>query len=127
MRMPQKQKVPIHNGISLLPPHRAGSDNFAGRIYLIVSSYAQNKAHREIKEKLGHLKSLCLPGHIIMTEIVLVECTLKIHLVHCYIVGQSQAESSSCAFIRYIGSKMLNLDPFPETRSLQEELLIWKW
>lgn len=36
-------------------------------------------------------------------------------------VGQSQRQSSSCVYIQYTGSKLLNLDPF------QEELLMWKW
>lgn len=68
------QKYPIYNGISLLPPCRAGSNSFSGRIYIIVFSNAQNKAHREIKAE--DLKILYLSGHIIMMKVV--------HLLHCY-------------------------------------------
>lgn len=74
------QKAAITSGVSLLPPCRAGSDYFASRIYLIMSSYA----HKEIKEESGDLKTLYLPGQIIMMKIVLVEFTPKIHLVRCY-------------------------------------------
>lgn len=42
------------------------------------------QAHREIKDELGDLKILHLPGHTIMMKIVLVECTSKIHLMHGY-------------------------------------------
>lgn len=59
----------MNNGTHLLPPCRAGSDGFAGRIYLTVSTYAQNEAHREIKKELEDLRTLYIPGHIITMKI----------------------------------------------------------
>lgn len=57
IRMNKMKKVPITNGISLLPPLRTGSDNFAGRTYLILFGRAENKAHREKKKSMGISKS----------------------------------------------------------------------
>jgi len=95
------QKVLMTSGISLLPPCRTGSDNFVGRIYLIVASYTQKKAHRETQGDIRDLKIFYLPGYIIMMKITLVECNPKIHLVHCYKVTSSNHRGKVVAVCIY--------------------------
>lgn len=96
----------------------------------VVQKTKPRGGEKKKKKEYEDFSLFCLHGQIITMTIVLV--IFRVYLSNSFSalllsnLGQSQRENHQLSVYMVHRFKVLNLDPFLETPSVQEELLTWK-